>query len=757
VFASRPLACLGLVVAFQTILVGLATFAEQPYGIDKRVPWTTSHVVGSPDPPYPYQIERVYAKLRMNSPLDVQGTPDGKRWLIVEEYGRLYSLPRGKDATQGDPFLDLATKHPAKPHEVKRMWSMTFHPKYLENGYIFVCYMDSERQPNQCRIVRYTVPEPKADKPPQCDPLSAKTIVEWPSGVDHFGGCLKFGRDGYLYFSIGDGHGYADGNNSGQDITDWQASIHRIDVDHGEGAGPYRVPADNPFVRTPNARPEIWAYGLRNVWKMSFDSATGELWGGDVGQDLWDMVVRVEKGGNYGWSVVEGTHPFKPEQKVGPTPILKPVYEHEHSQARSVTGGFVYHGKQFPDLQNAYVYGDYETGRIWALRYDGRKVTEHRELIDTPLKLVGFGEAADGELILLDYTGSLHELRKTPPADPANPPPPFPRKLSQTGLYSSTSANEVAPGVVPYTVNSPLWSDHAYKERFLAIPGNGQIKYAFPKAWEFPDGSVLVKTFALEFEVGNPASRRRIETRILHIEQNDWRGYTFLWNEEQTDAVLLENPRGLDREYTIKDGAAPGGIRKQQWHFPSRAECTLCHTMPAGFVLGPSTVQMNGEFDYGGVRDNQIRALEHAGYFSSPVLAAHAGTLPGSTPPKSYADLPRIVNPSDEKFTLDERARSYLHANCAHCHQKWGGGNALFELQSQLSLADTKTLGIKPQHGDLNIPGAELLHPGDPEHSLLLQRMRRVDERRMPRVGSGVRDLPAEKLIEAWIKQLPPQ
>ncbi|HZZ74174.1 MAG TPA: PQQ-dependent sugar dehydrogenase, partial [Pirellulales bacterium] len=535
-----------------------------------------------------------------------------------------------------------------------------------------------------------------------------------------------------------------------------QASIHRIDVDHPSPGQNYSVPADNPFVKLAGARPEIWAYGLRNIWKMSFDRQTGELWGADVGQDLWESVFHLEKGGNYGWSVFEGTHTFRPERKLGPTPVLKPVVEHDHSQFRSITGGFVYRGKRLPDLFGNYVYADFETGKIWAFKYDHQHATAHRELADTPLKIVGFGEAADGELLILDYLGHVHRLVKNE-TRAEHPTSAFPRKLSQTGLFADTKALLPAAGLIPYSVNSPLWSDGAQKARFMAVPGMSKIDYHPTNGWGFPQESVLVKTFSLDLEAGNPASRRRLETRILQLEHNRWRGYTYLWNDEQTDATLLEGAAGLDRKYTIRDAAAPGGKREQVWHYPSRAECTLCHTMPTGYVLGPSTLQLNRDQDYGGTTDNQLRTLEHIGMFKDPILQVEERESPDHRKFISYDQLPKLPDPRDPAAPLEARARSYLHANCAHCHMRSGGGNALFWLPYEKTLAETATLDVLPLHGDLGIPGARLLVAGSPEKSLIYERMLRLDAQRMPRVASSVVDQPAVKLIKEWIKSLPPK
>src|SRR5439155_21289700 len=283
----------------------------------------------------------------------------------------------------------------------------------------------------------------------------------WPNG-GHNAGCLKFGPDGYLYIATGDGSGIADEFNIGQDLGSIHAKLLRIDVDNPPAGKAYGIPKDNPFVSTKGARPEVYAYGLRQLWRYSFDRKTGDLWRGEVGQDLWEMIYKVQKGGNYGWSVMEGTHDFRPERKKGPTPILKPVVEHSHTDFRSITGGFVYHGKRLPELQGKYIYGDFDTGRIWKLKKETvaeivpgssnpvreRLVTrlEQGELARTTYRIVGWGEDADGEIYFCDFTGGgIHQLVKAPAAKPQAA---FPRKLSETGVFASTKDHVPADGLI---------------------------------------------------------------------------------------------------------------------------------------------------------------------------------------------------------------------------------------------------------------------------------------------------------------------
>ena len=332
---------------------------KRPFGIQERTPWTTSKIRGAPDPPAPYRIERVFEKLKFAEPLDLVSAPGTDRLFVAERYGKIYSFPNDPRVERAELFLDLG----------KVIYGMAFHPKFSENGYVYVTYLADPKNelPDGTHVSRFQV---RARQPVALRSRAASNFcLTWPSG-GHNGGCLQFGPDGYLYIATGDAGEIADPNEAGQDLSNLPGSILRIDVDRRDADKAYAIPADNPFVGVAGARAEIWAFGLRQPWKMSFDRETGDLWTGNVGQDLWEMIYRIERGGNYGWSITEGSHPFRPERKRGPGPIIPPIVEHDHANFRSITGGFVYRGRRLPELVGAYIYGDYDTGRIWMLRYD---------------------------------------------------------------------------------------------------------------------------------------------------------------------------------------------------------------------------------------------------------------------------------------------------------------------------------------------------------------------------------------------------
>ena len=519
----------------------------------------------------------------------------------------------------------------------------------------------------------------------------------------------------------------------------------------------YAIPADNPFLKTPTARPEIWAYGFRNPWRMSFDRHTGNLWVGDVGWEAWEMIYRVQKGGNYGWSIMEGPQVVRPEAKRGPTPILPPALAFPHTEAASITGGYVYRGKRFKDLAGVYLCGDWVTRKVWGTRFDGDKLLWHKELALGKERIVAFGEDHDKEIYLVshDEKGAICQLAKNEAVKDYRAD--FPMKLSETGLFASVKDHVVAPGVVPFSINAEQWADHASAARFVAVPGASTIKiYDSQPPWPnnsgevfFPKDGVLAKTFTLEMERGDPKSRRRLETQILHFDGVNWQGYTYAWNDEQTDATLV-GAKGLDRTLSVIDAKAPGGRREQRWHYSSRAECLTCHNPWNGYTLAFNPAQLNKNHDYGGVIDNQLRTLQHADLVTFLKRDWKAGIEKPRTP-----STERLADPHDAAASIEERARAYLQVNCAHCHQFGAGGTAQIDLRSNISLEGTKTIEVRPVQGTFEMAGAQIVAPGDPYRSVLYYRMAKLGPGRMPHIGSEIVDERGLRLIHDWIRQQP--
>lgn len=704
--------------------------ADATAGRERRAPWSTSRVVGTPEPPLPYTVERVFTNIAWKNPLYVIAEPGTRNLVVIQQGGekdrpsKLLRLPDSPESGPTETFLEMPRR---------LVYGLTFHPNYATNGLVYVFSNGTTGETERTnRISRFTVAR---TAPFRCDPASEVSIIEWRS-AGHDGGDLAFALDGTLFISSGDGTSDSDGWNSGQDVSELLGGVLRIDVDHPDRGRNYSVPKDNPFVRLKDARPEIWAYGLRNPWRLTVDRKTGHLWVGNNGQDLWETAHFVRPGENYGWSVYEGSHPFYLNRKRGPTPVVAPTIEHHHSEARSLTGGVVYYGDVLPELNGTYLYGDHSTGRIWGGRHDGKTLTWHQELAATPLQITGFGVSHRGELLIADLAGGIYRLVRAPKK---TAPAPFPKRLSETGVFADTRALQPATGVIGYSVNAPGWTDGAEGVHHLGLPGYETIGYTESRAWNLPDGTVIVQTLSL----GAAPNARRIETRLLTRQEGRWAGYSYQWNEAQDDADLV-GAAGVDTTVRYPDPKSPGSQREQRWRIPSRSECLACHSRAAGFVLGLSELQMNRTHEYpGGRKDNQIRAFGNRGLFTE---------LPKKAPDR----LPKLVDPYSTSADLEARARSYLHANCSVCHVDAGGGNAKMLLEFTTEREKMNLFAARPQHDTFGIQNAMLVAPGEPERSVILQRLSRRGRGQMPPLVSAVVDERAVQLFTDWIRALPP-
>ncbi len=667
--------------------------------------WTTSHIRGSPETPKPYIAEQVFTQVRMNDALEMIPIPSTGRFVSVERGGKIWSYPDTPEAT-ATLLIDLKAAHP----QMHSAYGIAFHPQWKTNGYVFLAYAYGENVLDGTKLSRFKLSQ---QEPPVLDPQSETFLLTWRSG-GHNGASIQFGPDGMLYISTGDATAPSppDTLNTGQDISDLLSSILRIDVDHAENGKAYAIPSDNPFLKTPKAMNEVWAFGFRNPWKISFDQK-GRLWCGDVGWELWEMIHLVQRGGNHGWSAYEASQPIKPETQ-RPEPIIPPVAAHPHTEAASITGGYVYHGTRFPELRDAYIYGDYETGKIWALWHDGKQVTRRDEIADTPHKISTFGLGEDGEIYWINYEKESRIYRLAP--NPAvGKPSQFPRKLSATGLFTDTPTQTPAQGVLPFEITEPMWQDGATATRFVALPEGTRIKTTvnglnFKVEW--PANSVLARTITW------PATQQRIETQLLHFDGETWNGYSYRWNGEGTDAELVaEN----GEEFTVQ---------KQPWRIHGRAECARCHNNWSGFALGFQPDQIATIADK--------KPAESPDLFDGPFLDRLKNHL---------------VSSHDDKADIETRARSWLHANCAHCHRRHGGGSVPLMVNADLSTPETMMLNEPPTRGDLALSDARVISPRKPEQSVLLARIARSGNGHMPMIGAREVDPHGFQLLWDWIAQ----
>ncbi|PZA06641.1 MULTISPECIES: sorbosone dehydrogenase family protein [unclassified Meiothermus] len=329
---------------------------------------------------------------------------DGSRMFVLEQAGRVRLVQEGR--LLPEPFLDVSDLVSCCGE--RGLLGLAFHPDYRQNGWFFINY--TRRADGATVIARYKV----SNNPDRADPRSAQILltIEQPY-ANHNGGMVAFGPDGYLYIGVGDGGAAGDPQNHAQNLGSLLGKILRIDVSKSEGNRPYGIPQSNPFLNRPGARPEIWAYGLRNPWRFSFDRESGDLWIGDVGQgrvEEVDFQPAASKGGeNYGWRLKEGRQCYTPSSGCAREGLVDPVLEYDHSQGNSITGGYRYRGRAMPALKGAYIYGDFGSGRIWAGREQAGKWTAQL-LAHTEYNISSFGEDLEGELYVVDYRGAIYRL-----------------------------------------------------------------------------------------------------------------------------------------------------------------------------------------------------------------------------------------------------------------------------------------------------------------------------------------------------------
>jgi len=360
-------------------------------------------------------------KVQPLRPIIITNPGDGtNRVVVAMQQGQIHLIPNNSKAEKSKIFLDISSKvrYIDKENE-EGLLGLAFHPDYKKNGEFFA-YYTVKHTPHLCVISRFKVSK---DNPDQADSAYEEVLIEIPHPFwNHKGGTLAFGPDGYLYCAIGDGGDGNDPYNNGQNLGTLLGKIIRIDVNKKDTGMKYSIPKDNPFVGQ-KAAPEIFAYGLRNVWRMAFDKTTGNLWAADVGQNLWEEINIIKKGGNYGWAIREGAHPFGNYESKSAQTLIDPIYEYDHRVGKSITGGFVYRGKKIPELQGHYLYADYISGKVYALNYDNKtsKVLGNYSIPSPMFPIITFGEDEEGEAYFAVVTGNGKGIYKLLPGEVATP------------------------------------------------------------------------------------------------------------------------------------------------------------------------------------------------------------------------------------------------------------------------------------------------------------------------------------------------
>ncbi|HEY0189974.1 MAG TPA: PQQ-dependent sugar dehydrogenase, partial [Kofleriaceae bacterium] len=651
-----------------------------PFGLDTRPSNTTCLAKPRPVLDTGVKLERPWPDLHFNQPIFMTQAPnDPDTWYVAE---RGAGGPDGQHQVARIRIISKTTKTDA---DIKDWVSLTtdgegeggllsfaFHPQWPTKNEVYISYTRAKAAGDPAIVCAENMDANMTSviaryhgTPAALTPTADEIFKIGQPYTNHKGGTIAFGPDGYLYAGFGDGGNGDDTCKNGQNKGSFLGKMLRLDIN--SGAGTYKVPADNPFVGDAAFKPEIWSWGHRNPFRWSFDRDSGDLWVGDVGQNTWEEIDHVTKGGNYGWNVCEGFHKRGSTTELCNTPgMIDPVVEHNRTEAQAIIGGFVYHGTLNPGLAGLYIYGDEVTGNVWALTYDvNNKPTPKLLLAGAVQYLSGFAQDHNGEVYLVGIDGTLAKLVPSGTTTPDT----FPTKLSQTGCVDPTDATKPAAGLIPYTVASPLWADGADKGRWLGLPDGKTITITADNDFDLPIGSVAVKEFAVG---GVP-----IETRLfMRHADGGWAGYTYEWDADGKDATLLTGAK-------TKQIAAG-----RTWSYPSRSQCLQCHSQAAGGTIGLEVAQLNSDEVYTSTnrQSNQLATLDHIGVFTTP-LAADPSTLP------------KLVKPTGADGSVEDRSRSYLHANCAHCHRPGGGGQGTMDLRYANALANTKTCNAPVTQG----------------------------------------------------------
>ena len=768
-----------------------------------RVPGPSFNVPSAP-PPTNYQIVDAFGTLAFTDPVCLASPPgETQRLFVCLKGGLLRMIPNVTAVTPtAATFLDLSALLTSRSESLSTggeqgFLGVAFHPNYASNGYFFVFYSVNKSSKTYERVSRFKVQAGNANA---ADTTSELILIEQVDDYsNHNGGDLHFGPDGYLYVSLGDEGDQNDTGANSQKITkDFFSGILRIDVDRKAGnvepnAHPnpsestpainavkryetspgsgifkaaYNIPIDNPWVHTSNGgawtgsfngtaiasaslpyvRSEFWVVGTRNPWRISFDPPTGELWVGDVGGGAREEVDVATKGKNYGWAYREGTIAGPKSGAPANFATLygtEPIYDYAHGsgtmQGNSITGGLVYRGTRFNDLIGAYVFADYTSGNVWTLRRNGAAAPTVVRIAGEG-GIVAFGkDPSNGDVLMANL--SSDKIRRLTTGTPSST---FPATLGATGLFANLADLSPNPGLLPYTVNLPFWSDHAVKRRWFSIPDTaGKITWSRDGLWTFPSGQIWVKHFDMPLSRSNPplpsdspTPSKRIETRLLVKTATGSYGVSYRWNDAGTDATLAPD-EGADFDINLTRGGSP---YTQRWRIPSRAECSICHTAQAGHSLSMNTRQINLSNTIDGFTGNQIDLLKTAGYFPNT--------------PEAPNVLPRHLRPTESGYPSEARVRSYLAANCAYCHRSGGtAAPAAWDGRIELTMDQTGLINGSASNNGGNVLN-KLVVSGDIAHSIVYNRVAVANGfTRMPALGSNELDPAAIALLTEWIQQ----
>ncbi|WP_423998889.1 discoidin domain-containing protein [Maribacter sp. IgM3_T14_3] len=729
------------------------------------------------------ELMEVHTDIEWISPQVLLPFPGTDRLLVAEMDGRFFTIPDNDNATEAQKTLVMDIQDRAwyygwgtsNNNKHGGIQNFAFHPQFGSGSgkdYIYIYYVHNPFNDNATgsgskyydRLSRFTWTGSSFD--PDSELIM---INQYDTAAGHDGSGLLFGNDGFLYVSVGD-----EGTQNGaatahtQKLNDrFRSGVWRLDVDQQGGsvshpierqpnndnvpadAEPsytqgYYIPNDNPWVTgTGEFLEEFYAIGLRQPFRMTLDAPTGNIWIGDVGGGQVEEVDIMDKPGlNFQWNYKEG---FQDGFRDKPTPFYgeerEPVLDYGRGEGRAVIGGYVYRGNDIPSLQGKYIFGDNGNGAVWSLtHFGGNSAGDLQDLGNVGGSVFNgissFGYTHEEELMILKLSsngtsgkGQIFKLVQTD--GNGSESEQLPALLSETGVFTNMSNLTVAPGIIPYEVNSPLWSSGTDKYRWVALPQDGNVNsndemigYSEEGDWTFPIGTTFIKHF-------EDTSGKKLETRLwTQGEDGEWFGSTYKWRDDGLEAdLLLEG--GFDN--VTLDGETVS------YEYPAANTCVQCHNGAAGSVLGFNTRQLNKDIYYPstGRTANQLETLAALGFI----------------PTVDTDNVLTSVPIEDNNASLEVRARSYFDSNCAYCHLP-GNTRASFDMRLSTPFQDQNLVNGEIIE-NLGIEGGVAIAPGDISKSLVYHRANTAEiEEMMPPLAKSRVDTEAMQLIEAWINSL---
>jgi uncharacterized repeat protein (TIGR03806 family) len=709
------------------------------------------------------KAEPASGNLGLRTILGIASHPSTPYLYIVGRFGEVKSIDPTVKTDTGKVFIDISQG--LFTGQDSGLMNMVFHPQYGQAGspnrnYFYLFYVADKGGSQAIRLSRFTATEGQNS----ANKSTEQILIEEPlADTFHRGGGMTFGKDGFLYVAFGE---YGNPNN-GQDFSNHiSGGVIRIDVDQdatkshaltkkSQGLNQnYFIPNDNPFVGQAGVLEEYFTKGERNPHKLTMDSETGRMFIGNVGGNTdvsQEEINEVVKGGNYGWPFREGKRDLgawtfvstsqsyqvtgKPAQLMGTLQDANLVLDRPNScidvnsqcpdignttNGKCIIGGYVYRGSALPNLTGRYILGDCNLGVIWATA-DERAHGPIEQLFTAPfIEIVTFGQDREGELYVAGTAGQVYKLV------PSGPPVSDPKALlSELGVFSDLANLTPAPGVIPYVMSTPLWSDGAKKARWMIVPTDSkqQIDVTADGSWTFPVGTVFIKHFELEQADGK---KHRLETRFLvHGQDERYYGVTYRWRPDNSDADLQDAKAFLEK------------AGERTWHYPSRSECGRCHNSSANYVLGPKNAQLNRPHHYAssGLTANMVSTLQGLGLFKTPLMPA---------------SLPQMPTLHEGTAFAQDRARAYLDANCSQCHRPDGPARGNWDGRFSTPLDMQQLVAAVPVEAQ-GITGAKVLAPQSPETSILYKRLLALDGTAMPPLAKSIVDDSAVSVFKAWL------